>query len=141
MRCLRTSSVVLYDITTVVIKTRAKNTPVHRNYGIEKTGSIPWTHHTGTLIGTELEAVPLGEKCSFFSRVTDMVWGRSLIKKEKRMRSSARAGVLRIPLRLHRRSGDRLVNIPAYSTTDAEILTNRKSLKARPRRTPLIGDL
>jgi hypothetical protein len=36
MRCLRMSSVTLYDINAVVIKTRAKNTPVHRHYGVDQ---------------------------------------------------------------------------------------------------------
>ena len=55
MRCLRTSSVTLNDITAVIIKTIAKNTPVHRRHGIRrKTGGVTWTHHIGMLVDTEL---------------------------------------------------------------------------------------
>ena len=79
MRCLRISSVALYDITTVVIKTRVKSSPVHRHYGVDlEEGSATWTHHIGTLTNTGIEAVPLGEKCSFFSRSTQM--GGALFK-------------------------------------------------------------
>ena len=34
-RCLRMLSVALYDIIAVVIKTRAKNTPVYRHYNLD----------------------------------------------------------------------------------------------------------
>jgi hypothetical protein len=57
-RCLRVSSVALYTITIVVIKTSARNIPVQIRHGVSekegKASSVSWTHHIGMLIGTEI---------------------------------------------------------------------------------------